>query len=449
MRPKLALLASVVALAVATPVAAQMDHSNMPGMSMPGMKMPAPKKPAAKKPVAKRPVAKKAPATKAVPRKPAAKPAAKAKPPAKARPATPAARTPAADPHAGHDMSAMPGMQMPQGSGATPGHDMSSMPGMQMSEGDADAAPAHDMENMPGMQMPPARQAMPQGHDMSSMPGMQMPGGQAMPTGHDMGAMPAAPGAAMIGTNLPAGNAPAPPVPTDFAADRVYTAANMAGSRHHLYTMHGGQNFYQVLGNLAEYQARKGRDGYRWDAEAWYGGDINRLWVKTEGDGDFGRSVGEAQVEALYSRTIGPYFNLQGGVRYDFKPNPSRAYAAFGVEGLAPSFFDVEAFVYLSNKGDVLAEFEGSYDQRITQRLILQPRIDLNFAAQDVRENGIGSGLSSGEVGLRLRYDIRREFAPYVGVSYGRRFGDTARFTRAEGDGARSTSFVLGVRTWF
>ena len=349
-------------------------------------------------------------------------------------------------------MSAMPGMQTPPAGAADPhaGHDMSSMPAT-AAPAAADPHAGHDMGQMEEMGTPAPAAADPHaGHDMSAMPDMQAsPGDQGAHAGHDMGAMPTAPGAAMIGTNLPAGNAPAPPVPTDYAADRVYSAANMAMSRHHLYTMHGGQNFYQVMFNLAEYQVRKGRDGFRWEGDAWYGGDINRLWIKTEGEGVFGRGVEDAEVQALYSRAIGPYFNVQGGVRYDFKPNPSRAYAVLGVEGLAPSFFDVEAFAYLSDKGDVLVELEGTYDQRITQRLILQPRAEINFAAQDVRENGIGSGLSTGELGLRLRYDIRHEFAPYIGVSYERSFGDTARFARAEGEGRASTNFVLGLRTWF
>lgn len=377
---------AAAAFALATPAAAQMDHAHMPGMHMPVMKMPAPKKvPTAKKPAAKQPAARKtAPATKAKPRT-EARPL--ARPPAKPA-ATAAASAPVADPHAGHDMSAMPGMQASPASGGS--------------------------------------------H-----------------AGHDMGAAHPAPGAAVAGTDLPAGNAPPPPVPTDYAADRVWSAENMAMSRHHLYTMHGGRNFYQLMFNLAEYQVRAGRDGFRWDGEAWYGGDVNRLWVKSEGEGAFGRGVGDAEVQALYSRAIGPYFNVQGGVRYDFKPNPSRAFAVLGVEGLAPSFFDVEAFLYLSGKGDVLAELEGTYDQRITQRLILQPRAELDFAAQDIRENGIGFGLSTGELGLRLRYDIRREFAPYVGLSYERSFGDTARFAREEGERRASTNLVLGLRTWF
>ena len=284
------LLAATASLVMAAPAAAQMDHSNMPGMKMP---MPA-KKPAAKKPAAKKAVVKKA-----VAKKPATK-----KAPGIKRPAAPAAD----DPHAGHDMSAMP---------AQP------------------ASPAAD---------PMA------GHDMSSMPGTDMP------AGHDMSAMP---NAAPAGTDLPAGNAPPPPIPTDHAADAVYGDGSMQMGRHHLKEGHGGQKFTQVMFNIAEAQFRNGRDGFEWDGEGWYGGDINRLWIKSEGEGAFGRSIERAEVQALYSRAIGPYFNLQGGLRYDFKPNPSRVYATIGFEGLAPGFFDVEGALFLSNKGELMARVEG------------------------------------------------------------------------------------------
>ncbi|MBA2770631.1 MAG: copper resistance protein B, partial [Sphingomonas sp.] len=176
---------------------------------------------------------------------------------------------------------------------------------------------------------------------------------------------------------------------------------------------------------------------------------INRLWIKSEGEGAFGRSIEKAEMQALYSRAVGPYFNLQGGLRYDFKPNPSRVYAAVGFEGLAPSFFDVEGTLFLSNKGELMARAEGYYDQRIAQRLILQPRAELNFAAQNSREIGVGAGLSDAELGLRLRYDIRREFAPYVGVQYRRAFGDTRRFLREDGEDPDGWSLVTGIRFWF
>ena len=375
-RLRIALLAAAAAsLGVAAPATAQ-HAGHMPGMPMPSAK-PSPtkaapkKKPAAKKPASKKAVAKPA-AKKAVAKKPAAK-----------RPVSTAA-----DPHAGHDMSTMPGMDMP-----------------------TEPAPAPDPH-----------------------------------AGHDMSAMPEA---APAGTDLPAGNAPPPPVPTDRAADAVYGPQDMHMGRHHLEQFHGGQKLFQALVNIAEAQFRNGRDGFEWDGEGWYGGDINRLWVKSEGDGTFGRSIERAEVQALYSRAVGPYFNLQGGIRYDFKPNPSRVYATVGFEGLAPSFFDVEGAVFLSNKGELLARAEGYYDQRITQRLILQPRAELNFAAQSTRAMLTGAGLSDAEIGLRLRYDIQREFAPYVGVQYRRAFGDTRRFLRNEGEETSSWSLLTGIRLWF
>ncbi len=252
-----------------------------------------------------------------------------------------------------------------------------------------------------------------------------------------------------VGTNLPAGDAPPPPVPAPNAADAIYGREAMDMGRHHLNEHHGGQKFYQVMANIAEYQFRKGRNSFEWDGEAWYGGDINRLWVKTEGEGALGEGVETAELQALYSRAIDPYWNVQVGLRYDFRPNPSRAYAAIGLEGLAPSFFDVEGALFLSNKGELMARAEAAYDQRITQRLILQPRVEVDLAAQNSREIGVGAGLSQAEIGVRLRYDIRREFAPYIGVQYQRAFGRTARYLRDEGEDAGGFQILAGVRAWF
>ena len=411
--PKIALLGAAASFVVATPAFAQMNM-NMPGMHMPGMKMPAPKKATKKK---------SAPAKK----KSSASKGAKAKASAKKAPA----KKSAAKAHTNHDMESMPGME------TKPGETMQNMPGMTMPGGQA-SPQDQQMQNMPGMQMPP-------GQTMVNMPGMQMPPGQPM---ENMPGM-AMPGMAPTGTDLPAGDAPPPPFPTDHAADRVYGSQAMAMGRHHLQTFHGGQKIGQIFFNLAEYQFQKGRDGIEWNGEAWYGGDINRVWLKSEGEATVGRSVERAEIQALYSHAIGPYFNLQGGLRYDFKPNPSRVYATVGVEGLAPSFFEVEGALFLSNKGELMARAEGYYDQRITQRLILQPRAELNFAAQSSREIGIGSGLSDAELGLRLRYDITRQFAPYVGVQYRSAFGATRRFLREAGEDPGGWSFVSGIRTWF
>ena len=284
------------------------------------------------------------------------------------------------------------------------------------------------------------------------MPGMEMapPSAPAQTdphAGHDMTGMAAMPG--MEPPDSEIGGAPAPAPPTDHAADAVFGAAQMSGPRKMLRHENGGVPAYSVMFNLAEYRLQQGSDAYRWDGEGWFGGDIDRLVIKSEGSGNFGEGPDDAEVQALYSRAIGPYFNLQAGVRHDFTPNPSRTYATVGFEGLAPYWFEVEGALFLSDKGDVLGRLEGYYDQRITQRLILQPRAELNLAAQDVPENGIGAGLSDIELGLRLRFEIAREFAPYVGVSWDRKLGDTADFARAAGEDPSSTSVVIGIRAWF
>ena len=417
-RLHLSLLISVAGLTLAGPASAQMNM-DMPGMSMPGMKMPPAKKPATRKPAPKKATSKHT-----------SKNTAASVYKARARVAASHRRTPAKPklPNASDNMSSMPGMAMPAGQdtkgmpgmATTPGQDMSSMPGMAMPAG-------QDMKGMPGMATTP-------GQDMSSMPGMNAAGSSDTEAS---------------GTNLAAGNAMAPAVPTDHAADQVYSPAAMAMGLHHLQEFHGGQKFSQLLVNIAEYHFNRGRDGYQWVGQGWYGGDINRLWFKTQGDGEIRRGVDKAEVQGLFSHAIGPYFNLQGGVRYDFKPNPSRTYATVGIEGLAPGFFDIEAALFLSNKGELMGRFEGSYDQRITQRLILQPRVEINAAAQNSRSIGVGSGLSDVEAGLRLRYDIRREFAPYVGVQYKRALGTTGRYLRDAGERTGGWSILAGIRTWF
>ncbi len=236
-------------------------------------------------------------------------------------------------------------------------------------------------------------------------------------------------------------------MPADFAADRIYGADAMAAARQQLHQEHGAHVLSKFMANQFEFVTQRGRDGYTWDAEAWIGGDIDRAVLKTEGEGSGG--VHEAEVQALYSRAIGPYFDIQAGLRHDFEPSPSRTYAVLGVEGLAPYWFDVEAAAFLSDKGDILARLGASYDQLITQRLVLQPRAELNFAAQDMAARGTGAGLSDFELGVRLRYEIRREFAPYVGVSYERKVGGTADFARVAGESVGGARFVIGVRTWF
>jgi copper resistance protein B len=234
-----------------------------------------------------------------------------------------------------------------------------------------------------------------------------------------------------------------------MAADVVFSPAVMAEAREELLEEHGSMETSKVLVDQLEAKTHNGRDGYAWDAQAWYGGDINKLWIKTEGEGAFGEAVEGAEVQALWSRAIDPWFDLQLGVRHDFRPDPERTHLVVGVQGLAPYWFEVDAAAFVSNKGDVTARLEAEYDLRITQKFILQPRVELDLSLQDVAEIGIGSGLSSGEIGARLRYEIRPEFAPYVGVEYERAFGRTTDFRRAAGEKAGGLSLLVGLRTWF
>ena len=223
----------------------------------------------------------------------------------------------------------------------------------------------------------------------------------------------------------------------------------MAKSRRVLRGEHGAMRTSMLLVNLAEYQFRKGRDGVRWDGEAWFGGDIDRLEISSEGDATPGHRIEDAEVQALWSRAVDPYFNLRTGVRQDFGAGPSRTYLTAGVEGIAPYWLDIEAAAFVSDKGRVSARLKVDYDLRITQRLIVQPRAEANLALVDDVRGGVGSGLSNIELGLRARYELRREFAPYIGVSWLRQTGDSARFARAGGQGASERSVVAGVRFWF
>ncbi len=312
------------------------------------------------------------------------------------------------------------------------------------------AAQDHSGHAMPGMTMPAAPEP-------PGKPAADPHAGHVMPqapaadphAGHDMGAPPDS-ASEKTGTDLPAGDAPAPPVPMPHYADRIWGGAAMTRARRVMMVEDGGgQTFAQLVVDIAEIQTGDGGGSYRWEGEGWWGGDIHRLVVKSEGEGALRDRLDSAEVQALYSRAIGPYFNLQAGIRHDIRPTPTRSFAVVGIEGLAPYWFEVEAAAFLSTKGELLARVEGYYDQRLTQRLIVQPRVELNLSAQDIRTTGTGSGLTTAEAGLRLRYEVAREFAPYVGVHWERSFGDTRRFARAGGDGTGGIGVVAGIRAWF
>lgn len=303
----------------------------------------------------------------------------------------------------------------------------------------ASAFAQHQGHDMHQMEEQPAADPH-AGHDMSSMP-KETP--QADPhAGHDTGASE--------------GDSPPPWPPSEaarsgpaHAADAIFGASQMEEARRQLLAEAGGMTTFKFLADRLEYRAQDGKDGYVWDLQASYGGDTDKLVLKSEGEGAFGERPEGVEVQALWSHAIAPFFDLQAGVRHDIRPDPERTHLVLGIEGLAPYMFEVDGALFLSDKGDLTARFEAEYDQRITQKLILQPRIEANFAAQDVPELGIGSGVSSVEAGLRMQYRIVPEFAPYVGVEWERLIGDTADYARAAGEERHVTRAVVGIRAWF
>ncbi|MEZ5999242.1 copper resistance protein B [Hyphomonas sp.] len=232
-------------------------------------------------------------------------------------------------------------------------------------------------------------------------------------------------------------------------ADAYFDPAEMDAARAHAQSHSGNTAFAMVRFDRLEAQSSDGETTGVWDADAWYGGDVNKIWLKTEGEYSFEDSdLEEAEVQLLWSRAISRYFDLQTGVRYDFEPK-GQAHAVLGVQGLAPYWFEVDGAAFLSESGDLTASFEAEYELLLTNRLILQPRLEANFSAQDIPERDLGSGLTDIQAGLRLRYEIRREFAPYIGIKYQSAFGSTADRIKAAGGEADDTRFVTGIRTWY
>ena len=364
--------------------------------------------------------------------------------PAPARPApapaptpqTPA-RPPAQDPHAGH---VMPPAQTPPAADPHAGHQTPAQPAT------ADPHAGHDMPTPAPSQPDPHA-----GHDMSTM----APAQADLHAGHDMSTMSMGPPDIPTSADNP-GRPPEAPVPPAalsgpvHAADLVFGADAMAASRRTLVHENGDVRTTAVM--IDRLEASFGDDGktYLWDVQGWSGGDINRFWWKAEGEGDFGDGLEEAELQALYSRALTPFWDVQAGVRQDFRPDgEDTTHLVLGLQGLAPYWWEIDAAAFLSTEGDLTARVEAEYDQRITQRLILQPRLEIDASASDIPELEIGSGLSSVEAGLRLRYEFRKEFAPYVGVEWSRALGDAADYIEARGGEVEDIRFVVGLKAWF
>jgi len=229
------------------------------------------------------------------------------------------------------------------------------------------------------------------------------------------------------------------PVPTD--ADRAAAFPPIA----HGAMEHAPEINSLLLIDRLEHWDGKNSNGQAWEATGWIGGNINRLWLRTDGERSEGRTESSA-VEALYGRSVSPWWDVLVGVRQDFRPADSRTWAAIGIQGLAPYKFESSATLYAGSGGQLLAKAEVEYDVLLTNRLILQPLVEATVASKDEPEYGIGRGLNKVEAGLRLRYEFSRRFAPYIGITHERSFGDTADYA---GDHARDTRWVAGVRMWF
>ena len=197
-----------------------------------------------------------------------------------------------------------------------------------------------------------------------------------------------------------------------------------------------------------EVQTGDGEDPFVWEAQGWIGKDLNKFWFKTEGGAIDGETE-DAEIQALYSRAVAPFWDFQAGWRRDIRPEPTRDWFAIGLQGLAPYLFELDTALFIGEDSRVSARIQGEYEILFTQKLILTPELEANFYSKDDPEIGSGSGLSDLELGLRLRYEFRREFAPYIGINWHKLYGSSADFVREEGEDVSETRFVFGIRAWF
>ncbi|MBN7135583.1 hypothetical protein A7A76_12580 [Lysobacter enzymogenes] len=249
--------------------------------------------------------------------------------------------------------------------------------------------------------------------------------------------------AAMGHAAAPRAQAPREPIPAVTDADRAAAFPPIS-----LHMQHAPEfNRMVVINRLEAVDADRG-SAQAWEGQAWFGSDTDRLWLRSEGERERGRTE-SANLEALYGRAISPWWDVVAGVRHDFRPQRGQSWAAFGVQGLSPYKFEVSATAYLGERGQTALNLEAEYELLLTNRLILQPLVEVEFYGKDDPRRETGAGLSTAEAGLRLRYEISRKFAPYVGLSWERAFGDTADYRRAHGERVEDTRLVAGVRLWF
>jgi copper resistance protein B len=204
----------------------------------------------------------------------------------------------------------------------------------------------------------------------------------------------------------------------------------------------------KVLFDQLEWRNTAEANAAVWDAEGWYGGDYNKVWLRSEGE-RVGGTTQNARADLLWDHTFARWWSVQAGGRQDFGAGPARTWAAIGVQGLAPYWFDTEATFYAGEQGRTAMRLKTEYELLFTQRVILQPEGEANLYGKSDPARRLGSGLSDLEIGLRLRYELRREFAPYIGIVWSRQFGGTADRVRESGGNPSEVQFVAGLRAWF
>lgn len=230
-------------------------------------------------------------------------------------------------------------------------------------------------------------------------------------------------------------------------APALWSGAAQAQDHEHAASHGSDRLLFTLIDRLEGVWPAEGEEALLWDAEGWWGGDINKVWWKSEGEAEDG-DIGDAELQLLLSRAVRPYWDVQAGVRQDLVPD-GRTYGVLGLQGLAPYWFEIDAAAFVSEEGDITARLEAEYDLLLTQRLILQPRAEIEAALDNIPDRMLASGLTGADIGLRLRYEIRRELAPYVGVSWSTALGDTADLVSAAGGEDETIAFVAGVRLWF
>lgn len=214
-------------------------------------------------------------------------------------------------------------------------------------------------------------------------------------------------------------------------------------------TAHSHENHDPLIASVMLHKLEIGdKDNSAIEAEAWIGHDLDKFWLKTELENHSGE-IEKGEIQALYSRAISPFWDVQVGLRQDVKPEPSRTWGVIGVQGLAPYFFEMDATLFIGESGHAAARISAEYDVLFTHRLILSPEIEIKFFGQNDVATNTGSGLSTIETGLRLRYEIRREFAPYLGVTWNQKYGTTKDVTRDNNEAVNERHWTIGLRAWF